>query len=209
MKSTRHLLLDYLESHRVATANELSRVLKVTAADVRHHLNLLLTEGIVETIGHRRSEGRGRPPAVFRLSQQALGENLGILASALLAEALHNTHGDAGTDFLKRIASRISGNALTQSNLTLRLYQGAQRLNELNYHARWEAHTDAPQVIFDHCPYASILEEHPELCRLDELILKNLIGIPITQIAKLVQDARGAPYCKFRVNSGEPVNISR
>jgi predicted ArsR family transcriptional regulator len=207
MKSTRNLLLDYLEAHRVATATELSRALKVTAADVRHHLKLLIVECVVETIGHRQPTGRGRPARLFRLSQQTLGENLGILASALLNEALNETSGHDQTEYLQRIAKKLSGVGSLHGNLTRRLYQATQRLNILNYQARWEAHTDAPQVIFEHCPYAAIVEEHPELCRLDELILENLIAIPVTQVAKLVQDARGAPYCKFRVNSGETYSV--
>lgn len=201
MKPTRHLLLDYLASHRVATAKELSRGLQVTAADIRHHLKLLIDEGVVESIGRRQPAGRGRPARVFRLSQQTVGENLGILASALLSDALNNTPNDNQKDYLQRVAKRLAGDGALHRNLTRRLYQATQRLNELNYQARWEAHTDAPQVIFGHCPYASILEQHPELCELDARLLECLLGTPVSQVTRLAQDERGAFTCKFRVES--------
>lgn len=201
MKPTRHLLLDYLASHRVATAKELSRGLQVTAADIRHHLKVLIDEGVVESIGRRQPAGRGRPARVFRLSQQTVGENLGILAGALLSEALNNNPNDDQQEYLQRVAKLLAGDGALHRNLTRRLYQATQRLNELNYQARWEAHTDAPQVIFGHCPYASILERHPELCQLDARLLEGLLGTPVSQVARLAQDERGAFTCKFRVES--------
>ncbi|MFU8771432.1 MAG: helix-turn-helix transcriptional regulator [Anaerolineales bacterium] len=202
MKSTRTLILDYLETHRVAVASELSRALKVTPADVRHHLSLLEKGGLIEISGQRHPPGRGRPARLYRLSQNKLEENLGLLASALLEDAKDQTEGNQKNDTLQRIARRIAGGAPSRSLLSQRLFRATQRLNDLNYQARWEAHTEAPRVIFEHCPYAAILSQHPEICRLDAQLLEELLATPVTQVAKLARDARGATYCEFRVNDG-------
>jgi predicted ArsR family transcriptional regulator len=201
MKPTRALILDYLGTHRVAIASEISRALKVTPADIRHHLNLLKQEGLIESNGLRQPAGRGRPARLYRLSQVKLGENLGLLASALLEEFEHKSQTDQESQPLRRIARRMAGETRVRASLTQRLFQATSRLNQLNYQARWEAHTEAPQVIFAHCPYAAILENHPELCSLDSLLLEELLDTSVIQLAKLAQDARGATFCKFRVNS--------
>jgi predicted ArsR family transcriptional regulator len=207
MKPTRTLILDYLEIHRVAIASEISRALKVTPADIRHHLNLLKQEGLVETCGLRKASGRGRPSRLFRLSQQKLGENLGILASALLDEIQEQLPENQQSMALHRIARRIRGGVSIPGNLSQRLVQATRRLNELNYQARWEAHPEAPQVIFEHCPYAAILEKHPEICSLDSYLLEDLLVTPVSQLAKLAKDTRGATYCKFRVHERKTSNL--
>jgi len=74
-----------------------------------------------------------------------------------------------------------------------------QALNELNYEARWEAHADAPQVVLGHCPYAEIIDAHPELCQMDTFLLEILIGERAEQVEKLALNVRGWPYCLFRV----------
>lgn len=199
MKTTRQRLLDYLEIHKVATAAELSRSLQVTPADIRHHLALLRKEGLVETAGERPPQGRGRPAGLFRLSRQLLGENLSLLAGALLAETLEGKPEAERRDLLKRIAARLAGERHTAGHLSQRLFLATRRLIELQYKARWEAHSAAPQVIFGHCPYAAILREHPELCQMDADLLETLLDAPAVQTAKLERDARGATYCKFQV----------
>jgi len=69
----------------------------------------------------------------------------------------------------------------------------------MNYQARWEAHVDAPHIIFGHCPYAAILPDHPEFCELDKLLLEMLSDLRIDQREKLANDTRGIKYCLFAV----------
>jgi predicted ArsR family transcriptional regulator len=83
------------------------------------------------------------------------------------------------------------------ANLTQRLGLAVQRLNEMGYQARWEAHRDAPRLFLGHCPYLAILPEHPELCQMDAHLLENLLGVPASQVKKRAQDSRGARYCLF------------
>jgi predicted ArsR family transcriptional regulator len=197
MKSTRKRIMDYLKSQRVATTAEIGRALQVTEADVRHHLTVLRAENQVEVSGERRKEGRGRPAQVFSLTPQARGDNFMSLAAAFMDEARQSLSDEERQDTLKRIARHLSGGPASADNLAQRLYQATQRLNELSYQARWEAHADGPQLIFAHCPYAAILADHPELCQLDSYLIEQLVASPATQTAKLERDARGASFCKF------------
>ncbi len=199
MISTRQLILDYLEKKSIATASEISRALSTTAANIRHHLSILSLEGVVEVVGERPTQRRGRPSQLYALASQAHQNNLGILAGALLDELLTSIPENDRLNFLKRIAIRLAGEPAPAKNLTQRLYLAIHRLNELKYNARWEAHRNTPCIILGHCPFAMILHDHPELCQIDGMLLENLLSTPVKQAEKLAIDNQGISYCKFIV----------
>jgi predicted ArsR family transcriptional regulator len=197
MKTSRQRILEFIQKRQVVTASELSQALSMTQANARHHLNILKDQGAIEVVGQRPTPGKGRPALLYSPSTQALGDNLDQLSSALLKEALQLISKD---DLLQRTARQLAQRAVSPNqNLTQKLYQAVQRLNEMHYHARWEAHADAPRMILGHCPYAAILEEHPEVCQLDAYLLESLLGSDVTQTARLEKGARGMTYCRFQI----------
>ena len=207
MKTTRQQLLDILDYQPNATAVELSQILMVSAADVRHHMAALRREGVVEVVkeenrtgsvqGGQKKHAAGRPPQHYRLSVRARGDHFDRLAEALLEEILNEAPSPAKIVLLRRIAARMAGSAKPEGSLARRLVQAVKRLNELHYEARWEARPGDPQVKLGRCPYASILPKHPELCQLDAELLEAMLGAPAVQTAKQVPDANGARYCQF------------
>jgi len=201
MTTTRKLIIDYLQIKPLATTTELSHALKMTAANVRHHLSVLMEEGAVEVIAKQPPQGRGRPAHLYNLSQQAHRHNLDGLASALLKSYLSNNTPENQSTSLRQIAKNLASTASLKpaTSLPQRLYQAVHRMNEMGYQARWEAHSEAPHLILGHCPYAAILPEHPELCQLDSFMIEDLVGVPARQAKKLAQDLRGARYCLFMV----------
>lgn len=82
-----------------------------------------------------------------------------------------------------------------------RLAAAVERLNASNYHARWEAHSSGPRLVLGHCPYATLPDRRPELCRMDAALLKNLLGAGVEQIARLERTEMGNVYCVFRLDS--------
>ena len=215
MKTSRQQLLDFIKNHQLVVTGEISRALKMTEANVRHHLTILQNQGLVEVVGSRRTQGKGRPAQLFSISRQSMGHNLDKLAGALLSELNQSSKINTG-DILQNVACRlvdkqIYGGAGKRFKSTLgdhfvkRLHYTIEYLNKLNYRARWEAHSESPRILFGYCPYAEILPEHPELCTLDGYLLEELLGAPVTQISKLTTDERGIPSCTFRVEIVSPV----
>ena len=206
MTTSRKSILDYLQNKPQATAIELSRALKMTPANVRHHLGILIEEGAVELATRVPPHGRGRPALLFTLTQKSHGNNLDGLSHALLKAYIEDRSVEKRSQMLRHIASYlamsdenkpVSQPASQPASLTHRLYQAIQHLNKMGYQARWEAHREAPRLLLGHCPYATILQEHPELCQIDAYLLEELLGVPVDQIKKLAQDSRGARYCLF------------
>jgi predicted ArsR family transcriptional regulator len=209
MPASRKLILDYLHQKPLTTAAELSRALKMTPANVRHHLRVLIQEGVVEVAERGPSLGRGRPTMLYALTRQSQSHNLDGLAHALLKTHLDERPAEKRPLALQQIANLLVASEEPQlasllGSLTHRLYQAVQRLNKMGYQARWEAHSQAPRLLLGHCPYAAILPEHPELCQMDAYLIESLIDAPVTQTKKLAQDSRGARYCLFLAGKSNP-----
>ena len=197
MKSTRQRLLDILKNRPNTTAAELSRALQLTQADVRHHLSNMIAEGLVIATGYQRGGRRGRPAQKFSIATAALNNNFDLLSSALLTVSLQNLSPPDRLVFLRHVAAQLVGENTSGGPLAQRLVGAVVRLSELGYQARWEAHTEAPRLILEHCPFASLLPKHPELCHLDACMLEILLKEPVAKIDPLAQE--DGDHCIFLV----------
>lgn len=195
VKTSRQRLLEYIQSHNAATVDDLSRALKMTQANARHHLHILMDQGLVEVVGKRPALGRGRPSRVYAISNRSEGAGLEALLGALLSVG---SEMEILQDAARQLAASTPEEDKKQaSSMSSRLVAAVDRLNELGYRARWEAHAEGPHVILGRCPYSSILEEHPELCRMDAALLSGLLDRPVVQRVKLESDRSGLPFCLF------------
>lgn len=199
MKPTRIRLLEYLDEKQIATSKELSRALQVTPADVRHHLSALLNDGSIQIIGERQPQGPGRPANLFSLSNQQKSDNILLLLEALLLEISSEKSTSEHTNTMRSIANKLMETSHTHENLTQRLYLAIRRLNELNYHARWEAQKENPKIILGNCPYSAIIHDHPEICLIDKFLIEGLLSTTATQETKLTRDNRGYATCVFSI----------
>jgi predicted ArsR family transcriptional regulator len=197
MKPTRQRLLDILKNRPNTTAAELSRALQLTQADVRHHLSNMVEEGLVVATGYQRGGRRGRPARKYSIAATALKDNFDLLSSALLAVSLQHLSPPDRIAFLRRVAAHLAGEISPGGPLAQRLVGTVVKLNELGYQARWEAHVDAPRLILEHCPFATLLPQHPELCQLDACLLEILLKEPVAQVESLAYEDEG--HCIFLV----------
>ena len=189
MTTARKKVLAYFDKTRTASTREISRALKMSAATVRHHLRVLAADGRLELDSVRGQAGRGRPENIYSLPRAALGDNLSALSEALLSEAGSGVQMGA-------LAKRLAGEStFANQPLAKRLNLTVETLNQMNYHARWEAGSEGPRILFGHCPYAEIIEKHPELCQMDQAMLRELLGQPARQIFRTGKD--GSSVCVF------------
>jgi predicted ArsR family transcriptional regulator len=189
MMTARQKVLTHLTKNRSASAREISRSLKMSAATVRHHLRVMVGDGRLEMESVRPREGRGRPEKVYSLPRAALGDNLSALGEALLTEAGSKLKMEA-------VAKRLVGESdFASQPIAKRLNLIVEKLNQMNYHARWEAGAEGPRILFGHCPYAAIVRKHPELCEMDVSLLSLLTVRPVLRESKSETQRSGA--CPF------------
>lgn len=191
MKTARQKVFSHFSITHTASAQEISRVLKMSVANVRHHLRVLVSDGrLIESV-ILPNEKRGRPEKVYSLPFSALGDNLSKLSDALLTEAGAHIRVEA-------LAVSLAGDSnFMNEPLSKTLNLAVQKLIEMNYHARWEAAAEGPRLIFGHCPYASIIEKHPELCVMDAALLEKLMGQPIKVQTTIARDR--SKSCVFEI----------
>lgn len=198
IKSTRQRMLDLLSAQDQLTAGEISRALSVTQADVRYHLTRMEEEGLVLSITPRHSGRRGRPARRFNLASRSKQDNFDLFTKAALDSIRHRSSTEIPQITLHEIAEQIAGEINPAGPLGRRLMNAVNLLNQQNYQARWEAHTDAPRVIFDRCPFAALRSDYPELCQLDSKLLAVLTSEDVVQIQSNAHQPDG--FCLFNIS---------
>lgn len=212
MSTIREQVLEYVHAQQSVTAGEVASLLGTTRANARHHLVILKRQGFIEVIGTRPAEGKGRPTLLYGLSHNTKGDNFAVLSSALLSQSTNKDDEAAQMQLFEDLVDRILQTIgdkfqpsvqkeFTSGSLTQRLYTAIQLLNRMNYHARWEAHLEAPHIRLGHCPYFTVIHKHPELCKLDSILLRKLTGENVVQTEKLIETLRGLRYCAFVIDS--------
>ena len=189
MTTSRQKILTHLKKTRSASAREIARALKLSAPNVRHHLSVLSSDGRVEMTSVHNREERGRPEKVYSLSDAALGDNLSALAEAVLTVAGSSLN-------LEAVASLILDESLfVGQSMNRRLALLVEKLNEMHYQARWEAGAGGPRVLFGRCPYARVIEGHPEICTMDAALLQKTLARPVSAMKKNETTLKG--MCPF------------
>lgn len=188
--TARQKILAYLYKFRTASVREISRGLNLSPATVRHHLRVLTSDGRVEVASRMKDNNRrGRPEKIFTIPRAALGDNLSALTEAIWREAK--------TVKLEALAKLLAGGPyLKDQPVAKRLQLVIERLIRMKYHARWEAGSGGPRIIFGHCPYAAILAKRPELCLMDAALLEEMMGDSAESHA-LIRD--GSVNCVFSI----------
>ena len=201
--TSRQRILNYLKKQRPASAAQIGHALNISAADVRHHLSILLEDGRIALIGEKRGFGRGRPVNLYGLSEKSLGDNFPPLTDVVLDELLKKLSPARRAGALKAIAAKLAlqfGDLDPSLPMAKRLEVVVDQLNKRHYQARWEAGPHGPRILFAHCPYAAIIQDHPELCQMDESLLGERMDAAARQLAKMGQPPAESMYCVFHLS---------
>jgi predicted ArsR family transcriptional regulator len=198
--TARQRVLAYLQKQRAASAAQIGRALDMSAANVRHHLSVMLGDGRVVLVGLARKEGRGRPVKQYGLSEKSLGNNLAFLSDAVLDHwpgILSPAQRERAMLMLAKELVEQMGRPDKDVPVAKQLALLVEKLDKMHYQARWEAGGEGPRILFAHCPYAAIVEKHPELCRMDALMLGEEMDAKVRQLAKIDQKQGGSGHCIF------------
>ncbi len=179
------------------TVEELAQALSLTDNAIRAHLVTLERDGIVQQRGVRR--GSGKPASVYALAPEAeqlfpkaydpvLQQLLEVLSERMPADEVETLLREVG----RRMASRWK---VPSGELRVRLGAAVEALNELGGMAELEACDGHFCIRGYSCPLAAVVPEHPEVCRLAETLLTELVGVSLQQHC----DYGEIPRCCFTI----------
>jgi predicted ArsR family transcriptional regulator len=174
-------IIEILKANGGATVAELAERLGMAQVSVRHHLDILIGEDLVEAAGVRRHDGAGRPSQLYSLTPGAVRlfpQRHGALAGDVLAEMKSFLPDDEFQRFLRRLAEKTSRRApatTRDQSLEERLDDVTEFLTGEGYVARWQRSGDSYVVQACNCPHAGVADHHPELCSMDQLMFQILL----------------------------------
>jgi predicted ArsR family transcriptional regulator len=174
-------IIEILKANGGATVAELAERLGMAQVSVRHHLDILIGEDLVDAAGVRRRDGAGRPSQLYTLTAAAVKlfpQRHGVLAGDVLAEMKALLPDDEFQRFLLRLAERTSRRApstMGDQSFEERLDDVTGFLTGEGYAARWQRSDDHYVVQACNCPHAGVADHHPELCSMDQLMFQILL----------------------------------
>lgn len=202
MHPIRRTILEILKREENATVNDLAERLDMAPVSVRHHLDLLISDGLIATVRVQRNTGAGRPQQVYALTPEAdayfpnryrelANDALAALKQTLPPEALLTTM----RDFARRTATQAAPD-LSALSVPQRLGIAISLLNDFGYMAGCE--TSGGDVVLHtcNCPYANLAGEHQELCHMDLSLVGELTGLEAERIHHI---ANGDGRCSYRL----------
>lgn len=182
------------------TVNELADELDLTDNAVRAHLLSLERDGLIRQRGVQR--GTRKPHFSYELTPEAeslfpkaydalLNELIGVLKGRLTPEALD--------EVLREVGRSLAANADSdrkRDRLETRISKAVSALEAIGGAARLDNEAHKLVIRGDSCPLATAVSAHPEVCRLTEALLAEIIGKKVRERC----DREGSPRCAFEIS---------
>jgi predicted ArsR family transcriptional regulator len=181
------------------TVNELAAALELTDNAVRAHLLSLERDGLVTQSGVQR--GTRKPHFAYELTAEAdnlfpkaydalLNQLITVLKGRLPPATLEQVLRDVG-----RSLAGAQGADEQKGDLESRIAGGLAALEAIGGAARIEREDEKFFIRSEGCPLAAAVAEHPEVCRLAETLLSEIIGNEVHERC----DREGSPRCRFEI----------
>ena len=185
------------------TVNELAEELELTDNAVRAHLLSLERDGLIKQSGIQR--GTRKPHFAYQLTEEAeqlfpkaydalLNQLIAVLKGRLTPLALE--------EVLREVGRSLAGaQTASKKNGTMegRIGRALVALEAIGGAARVEKENEKLVICSESCPLATAVAVHPEVCRLAETLLSEVIGLEVQEQC----NRNGPPRCRFEVIGSE------
>ena len=181
-----------------STVDELAKKLELTDNAVRAHLLTLERDGLVRQGGLRR--GPRKPHFTYELTEQAdalfpkaydalLNQLIGVLKSRLSPSEIE--------EVLREVGRAVAADAPAAQDQESRIKIAVKVLEAIGGAAEVEHHGDKTMIVATGCPLAAAVAVHPEVCRLAETLVAEIVKVPVEEKC----DREGRPKCRFEIKN--------
>ena len=207
MQKTRQKILEYLREHQTATVDALSEALgNLTAVTVRHHLDVLQQEGLVDTPHVQHRSTPGRPKFVYQLTDRAhqlFPRNLSALTNSVFDQIKQSLPNSQVNVIFEGVADRMAAElppGPAGEPFEKRLDRVVDHLSDHGYEAAWEESEGGYLLHTTNCPYSGVADESGDLCGIDMRYISKLLG-RVPRRTLHMQD--GDATCSYLIAAGE------
>lgn len=193
-------ILQLLKMRAGMTISQLEAALHISQMGIRQHLSVLESDGLVEH--YQEKQGRGRPPHIYRLTEEAhtlFPTTYANFAVGLMHEvAKFNGPGFINKVFRGRMKSQLETYQARLQGKTLpeRIKELAHIRDEEGYMARFDENEDYYVLIEHNCPIAVIAQAYPHVCEIELALFRQSLGAKIVREEHLMQ---GSHRCCYRI----------
>lgn len=221
IQETRQHILEILKASGDSTVDEIVGALhartekRVTAATVRHHLDVLRMNGLVEAPTVRRRDAPGRPQYVYHLTEKALDlfpTNYAGLAHLILNQLYTHLPHEQVNVIIEGAADELAAEAIIpELPMPERLDYIVEFLNKQGYQAVWrpaEQHQGEGWILStQNCPFEKLTGNHDDVCHLDMRLMSRLLGGVVPRRIGTV--ANGNASCDYFISASAFENIAQ
>ncbi|NVM99217.1 metalloregulator ArsR/SmtB family transcription factor [Arthrobacter sp. SDTb3-6] len=213
---TRDRVLTAVLEHGPVSAAQMGKLLGLTPAAVRRHLDTLSRHGVIEVklISNAKS-GAGRPArryVVSRQGQTKIGDDYLEIARLALKELAATRGGQGVMEFAERRFAHMessyqplvdaAGPDVAARSKALARALTADRFvatsDSLNPHSAMAAE----QLCQGHCPIQELATTFPEFCDAETEVFSRLLGVDVRRLSTM---ASGGHVCTTHVPTGRAV----
>jgi len=181
------------------TVEELAGKLSLTDNAVRAHLATLERDGLVRQSGLRR--GPRKPHFTYVLTEAAdklfpkaydalLNQLITVLKTRLEPAEIEDLLREVG----RALANDVPG--ANGASLESRVETALKVLEAIGGAAKVEKNGDKLVIVSSGCPLAAAVSLHPEVCRLAETLVAEIVKVPVEEKC----DRNGRPKCRFELS---------
>jgi len=210
MQNTREKILHTLLKKPGSTINELAEVVGINPISVRHHLNSLQANGLIEAQEERH--GVGRPRLVYSLTEAGMekfptrylrltSRLLNQLKSSLPKPMVNKLFSEMASSLAEEYAEQIKG-----LDMEDRLELIQDLLAEEGFTVEWEKYGAQYRIHEITCPYFQIGQDHPEVCTVDQTLISRMLAVPAEKIQCILE---GGDHCTYVVQPEPSTHQSR
>ncbi len=198
-ESTRGQIVTILRS-APSTVDELAEKLNLTDNAVRAHLATLERDGIVRQTGLRR--GPRKPHFTYALTEDAdklFPKAYDALLNQLIAVLKTRLQPAEIEDVLREVGRAVAADVAPGKDASLegRVHTALKVLEAIGGAAGAEKQGDKIVIRSNGCPLAAAVNVHPEVCRLAETLLAEVVKAPVVEQC----DREGRPKCRFEIDA--------
>ncbi len=198
--STRDTILHTIKSSQQVNVEGLAQVAEVSPVTVRHHLNALQADGLIESSSIRRKVGR--PYYVYSLSEKGhemFPKRYVRLTSRLLDELKTRLpEQEVQKVFESVVDSVVEERRGEYEHLGFedRLDYLVELLADEGFLASWVNAGESYTLKEYSCPYISVGRDHGEICTIDKELIVSVMQSPVVQNQCMLE---GDDCCQFSI----------
>lgn len=191
MKSTREKILKTLLAHPESSINDLAEAVGINGISIRHHLSALEAEDLI--VSSEQRHGVGRPRLIYSLTDKGVEQfptSYLKLTKRLLSRLKNVLSHEQLEEIFKEIGKQMAREySITSENLPIekRLDKIQDVLAKEGYIASWEGNQSTYRLHLLSCPYFHVGLDHPEVCKLDHVLISSFFSNAVEIKACILQ----------------------